>query len=204
MKKSKKSLLIACVLGDGYIAKSSNSKSCTLEIIHSNKQKEYIEWKADLLRKATGKKIPLKEKMVTKRTIVGKETPELLAYRITCTHKYFRVLRKWLYPNNKKKLSPKYIQYLDPLGLSIWYMDDGSTFKSKTSEQVSMEISTHVSLEDAEELIKFFKEKWGVTFHLHKKKKDQYNIRLYKNDSYIFRDIIKSHVPECMNYKIDF
>ena len=194
MKKSKKSLLIACVLGDGYIAKSSNSKSCTLEIIHSNKQKEYIEWKADLLRKATGKKIPLKEKIVAKRTIIGKETPELLAYRITCTHKYFRVLRKWLYPNNKKKLSPKYIQYLDPLGLAIWYMDDGS--KEGTSGYL---LCTHFfSNEDIEIIQNVLLFKFGINTSKHKDNA----IYIMSDSKLAFKNLIEPYIVESMKYKL--
>jgi hypothetical protein len=44
------------------------------------------------------------------------------------------VLRKWLYPNNKKKLDSKYIAYLDELGIAIWFMDEGTTYVSKSDK----------------------------------------------------------------------
>lgn len=100
MELRKKSILIALVIGDGCIVqqiktvKNKIYKYANFEVVHSYKQKEYIEWKADLCRSITGNKCNVREKLVKERKINGKSTPELLAYRFTCSNKYFKVLRK--------------------------------------------------------------------------------------------------------------
>lgn len=209
MELRKKSILIALVLGDGCITQQTQivrGKTYTyanFEVTHSYKQKEYIEWKANLCRSITGNKCNIKEKIVKKRSILGKTTPELLAYRFTCSNNYFRVLRKWLYPLGKKVLNTKFISYLDAQGLAIWYMDDGSTYIPKNGKTCfTCEISTHVSKENAIELIEFFKEKWNISFSLHKKTENQYNIRCYTKEAYKFIQLIKPFVPQCMDYKV--
>lgn len=206
MDKKKKSLLIACVIGDGYIYKDKRSKSCTLEISHSIKQEEYLKYKANLLKKATGKKCEIKyrtnpEKQIRKNY---KATKELNVCRIFCNHKYFRVLKKWLYPNGKKNYV-QYVKYLDPLGIAIWYMDDGSTYVDKKRDcSIQMEFSTFIPKENAEYLIKYFKDTWDIEFRLHKRSNNQYNIRCYKPNSIKLAKLIEPYVPESMRYKINF
>ena len=133
MDKRKKSFLISCVIGDGHIYKDKRSKSCTLEIGHSSKQEEYLAYKADLLKKYTGKKCEIKRRFIPPRIINPKYgmAKAIKVSRVFVTHKYFRVLRKWLYKNGTKNYVD-YVRYLDELGLAIWYMDDGSTWVEKS------------------------------------------------------------------------
>lgn len=209
MELRKKSILIALVLGDGSLVKQTKVikgkkyEYVTLEITHSHKQKDYIEWKADLCRSLTGRKCNIKSKTIKERVIVDKPTPELLAYRFTCTHKYFRILRKWIYPQNRKIINKNILKYLDPQGLAIWYMDDGSTYINKNRDKTfSCEISTHIPESDAKELIEYFKSKWDIEFHLHKKAENQYNIRTFSKNAYKFIQLISPFVPKCMDYKL--
>lgn len=209
MELRKKSILIALVIGDGCIVeqkrvhKGKTYKYANFEVTHSYKQKEYIEWKASLCRSITGNRCNVREKIVKERVIVEKTTPQLLAYRFTASNKYFRVLRKWLYPQGKKVLSRKYISYLDAQGIAIWYMDDGSTYINKHGKTCfSCEISTHIPEKDALELINLFKEKWNISFFLHKRAENQYNIRCYTKEAYKFIQLIKPFVPQCMDYKV--
>lgn len=209
MELRKKSILIALCIGDGYITNSKQVKKGKayvynyLEISHGQYQKDYIEWKAKLCQSITGRKCNVREKIQKAKSICGHtETPESIGYRFTCSAPYFRILRKWLYPNNQKKLSKKYISYLDEQGLAIWYMDDGSTYVSKTDRGFTAEISTHIPENEALELISLFKEKWNIQFHLHKKKENQYNIRAYSSNALKFIKLIEPFVPDCMAYKL--
>ena len=200
MELRKKSILIALCIGDGYITHQKQIKKGRtyqynyLEISHGQHQGEYIQWKADLCTSITGKKSTVRRKKYKAKKILG--------ITFTNTSPYFRVLRKWLYPNNKKKLSKKMLSYLDEQGLAIWYMDDGSTYVSKTDRTFTTEISTHISKEEALELIDLFKEKWNIQFHLHKRKENQYNIRAYSSNALKFIKLIEPFMPDCMAYKL--
>lgn len=209
MELRKKSILIALVLGDGCICKQTRQiknkvyNYYNLEVGHSSTQSDYVEWKAELCRKLTGRKCNIREKIVPERVITGeKATKALIAKRFTCCHKYFRVLYKWLYPKGLKVLSPKYLNYLDLQGLAIWYMDDGSTYLDKRNNGISAEIYTHTPLEETKAIIEFFKEKWDIEFHLHKKPHDQWTVRCFGKNAIKFLNLIRPFVPQCMEYKV--
>ena len=209
MELRKKSILIALALGDGSlisqkkIVKGKEYNYVTLEVCHSHKQKEYVEWKADLCKSLTGRKCNVKSKIVKERTINGNITPELLAYRFTCTHKYYKIIKKWLYKGKSKIINSNILKYLDPQGIAIWYMDDGSTYINKNREKTfSCEISTHIPESDALDVINYFKSKWDIQFHLHKKAENQYNVRCYSAEAFKFIKLISPFVPQCMDYKL--
>lgn len=210
MKLRKKSLLISLILGDGCIVKQtkyypqSTRHYYNFEVSHSYKQKEYIEWKAEICRKLTGKKCIVKEKLLKSRKINGKDINCPSVYRFTCCDKYFRVLYHWLYPSGKKKIGSKYLNYLTPEGLAIWYMDDGSTYIDKTRPNVfTCEIYTHTPKEETEYIIDYFKRKWDIQFHLHKKANEQWTIRCYTVNAAKFISLIRPFVPQCMDYKVN-
>lgn len=209
MEPRKKSILIALCIGDGYITHEKQVKNGViyqynyLEVSHGSPQKEYIEWKADLCRKLTGKKCNISHRISKPRSNGrGGTIRKTEEYRFTCTHKYFRVLRKWMYKNNKKVLDPFYLKYLTPEGLAIWYMDDGCTYVSKSKKDYQATISTYTSKKEAETLIKFFKDKFNIEFHLQHQCKDQYNIRTYSSQTLKFIKLIEPFVPDCMAYKV--
>lgn len=200
MELRKKSILIALCIGHISNKIKKGKTYNYLEISHGQHQGEYIQWKANLCTSVTGRKSKVRRKKYKAKKING--VPESLGYTFVNTSPYFRILRKWLYPNNKKKLSKKMISYLDELGLAIWYMDDGCTYVSKTGKTFTAEISTHIPENDAQELIDLFKEKWNITFHLHKKGKNQFNIRAYSSNALKFLKLIEPFVPDCMAYKL--
>jgi hypothetical protein len=78
MDKQKKSILIGLILGDGYL---NTNSGVSLEIEHGEKQKFYLEYKAELISKLLNCKLPNIYHNLTKNT-----------YKISKGHKYFRVL----------------------------------------------------------------------------------------------------------------
>lgn len=210
MKLRKKSILIALILGDGCITKQvkhypkSTRYYYNFEVSHSFKQKEYIEWKAEICRKLTGKKCNIREKPISKKVVNNHVIEPMLMYRFTCYNKYFRILYHWLYPFGKKAIGCKYLDYLTPEGLAIWYMDDGSTYINKKYPDVfTCEIYTHTPKEETEYIIDYFKRKWDIEFRLHKKPNDQWTIRCFSINAAKFISLIRPFVPECMSYKVN-
>lgn len=112
MDKRKKALLIGLVLGDGHL--NANSGVC-LEIEHGECQKSYIEYKAKLISELLNCKEPKLYYRKSKNT-----------YKLSKGHRYFRIIRNWLYKDNKKRFTRKILNYLAPEAIAIWWMDDGS------------------------------------------------------------------------------
>lgn len=99
MELSKKSLLIALVLGDGSLIeqkkyKPENKRHVMLEIQHGYKQLEYLEWKADLCRKATGSLCRIRRVEYINKVVNGKRLNDTYGYKFNSGSRYYKVLRK--------------------------------------------------------------------------------------------------------------
>jgi hypothetical protein len=113
LNQLQKSFLIGTILGDGYIRQVKGRKDAFLEVNHSITQKEYVEWKYELLKNLTrsGPK---------SRNGNGNR----IAYRFfTRQHPEFTKTMDLFY-KDKKKCIPDLV--LDPINLAVWFMDDGS------------------------------------------------------------------------------
>lgn len=202
-KKQKNEILYACAIGDGCITirKSGNG---FLHIKHGQKQKEYLEWKANLLAKALEvdnivvHEINGKDYSFNGYNMTGKKVELWTPYK-----KKFVKIRNFLYKNGHKRINRYCLNRLEELGLSIWYMDDGSlnnqrviNFNTYTSDY-----SEHVGIQ------KWFREKWNIETKImgrNRNNKVQYYIHLNTLNSKKLIDIIAKYVLqiESMKYKI--
>lgn len=195
MNKREKSILTAICIGDGYIRKDPKSKGCHLSIVHSIKQKPWILEKYSLLISILGGHKP---------KIVEFNNSGYPGIRFTKSHKYFRVLHKWLYKNGKKTISKNILNKLDEHGLAIWYMDDGGLSAKKKNGKIhayDLFINTHISREENQIIIDYFSEKWGINFKPHKNK-GFYRLRIGTMEARKFIRIIEPYIIPSMEYKI--
>ena len=178
-----KSFIIGTLLGDGYIRQVKGRQDAFLEVNHSITQKEYVEWKYELLKNLTrsGPK---------SRNGNGNR----IAYRFfTKQHPEFTKTMDLFY-KDKKKCIPDL--ELDPMMLAVWYMDDGSR-----CDKSNVYLNTQqFSKEDQYKLLKLL-ENMGLEGTLNKDK-EYYRIR-FKSSSIprLFGIIEKYIIPE-MRYKI--
>ena len=178
-----KSFIIGTLLGDGYIRRVKGRQNAFLEVNHSITQKEYVEWKYELLKNLTrsGPK---------SRNGNGNR----IAYRFfTKQHPEFTKTMDLFY-KDKKKCIPDL--ELDPMMLAVWYMDDGSRC---SRENVYLN-TQQFSKDDQYKLLKLL-ENIGLEGTLNKDK-EYYRIR-FKSSSIpkLFGIIEKYIIPE-MRYKI--
>lgn len=195
MNKNKKSILIAMSIGDGCISKDPNSKSCYLSIVHSTKQEEWIKWKYDTLMSLLGGHYP-------KMTYFN--NGGYPGIRFVKTSNYFRILRSWLYKNNKKHISRYLLNKLDAEGIAIWYMDDGNLSAKKYNGKIhayELYLNTHISQQDNQIIIDYFKEVWDIQFH-QVKNKGHYRLRMSTREIRKFLPIISKYIIPSMQYKI--
>ena len=114
LTQTQRSLIIGTLLGDGYLRIVPKRKNALLEINHSFTQKEYVDWKYEILKNISGSPPQIRngnDDRIAYR-FYSKQLPEL-----TILHRLF-------YKENKKVV-PEDIT-LDPISLSVWFMDDGS------------------------------------------------------------------------------
>lgn len=104
-------LILGCVLGDGYMRKKTHAH---LQITHSIKQKDYVDWKFKILKNLVkgSPKVYLGNAGRVGYRFFTKNLPQI-------TNFYN------IFYQGRKKIVPKNL-ILSPLSLAVWYMDDGS------------------------------------------------------------------------------
>ena len=196
MNKQERALLVGMSFGDGYI----NSKS-ELRIKHSRSQREYIQYKADLLKKIFGGKCNIVDYEVTLKSN-GKTYQQS---RILKSNKYFKQIRGWLYKDGNKMITRRCLDMLNPVSLAIWYMDDGSMGNNKNKlgkiSSVYTMLNTQCSGEEADIIIEYLKEVYNIQ-SVKGLSKGAYIIRFNTKASHDFIALIEKYIIPSMRYKI--
>lgn len=203
MKRDKKALLISLIIGDGFIRTDTRSKSnkSSLKLCHSIHQEDYINYKVTLLHSLLGGKKPVVNHYLCK-------WPDGSSYkqvRAEKAHRYFRVLRNWLYPN---KYNVKYLRYLTPHALAIWFMDDGSIiannkYKDGTCSSARTNLHLCTDKSKAEDVCKYFLDNWSIKFTTFLEK-GTYSIRCFHKEGKKFHELIHQYIIPSMSYKQRF
>lgn len=195
LSKEQKSLLIALLIGDGTI-----SSNYVFKLSHSTLQREYLEWKVELLNKYGIKNNGVKE-YISK---CGYNTGKSVLYSQMSLIPTIKALRRSVY-TPKKTITRKLLEWLNPLGLAIWYMDDGcinvNTSKQRSSIQHTIKIATCVDDSTINTIINYFDEVWGVHFRPFKEGNNTYSIASSSEaDCEKFIKIVKPYIEQVPSF----
>ncbi len=159
-------------------------KNAFLEINHSIKMKNYVDWKYQILKS-----------IVLSPPKSRKGNGNRIAYRFfTRQHPEITKLFKRFYVKGEKRIPDNLI--LDPISLAIWYMDDGS--KCGTSNYYLN--TQQFSVEDQMKLIACLK-KFKVVATLNRDK-TYWRIRIIMATVPTFKNLIQEYVVPSLQYKI--
>lgn len=176
-------ILLACCLGDGYL-----SPRGTLSIIHQQKQKEYLEYKASLFNKENsiryqnnhGYDAYTFQKGTFNNIDNGKEIRKKL-YGVM-GHKYY---------------SDDIVKEIDEFCIAILYCDDGSLIPKKHNGVIhayNLTISLYASYEECERMVNRIRELFNVNFRICKDK-NKFLIRCGTKEARKFIPQIKKYIP---------
>lgn len=200
LSKEQKRLLIALLIGDGTI-----SSNYVFKLSHSIEQKEYLEWKVNLLDRFGIKNNGIKEYVSSCGYNYGKR----VLYSQMSLHSTIKALRRSIYIP-KKTFTRKLLNWLDELGLAIWFMDDGfininESEQRHGSVQRNIRMSTCVDEQTCNMMINYFKERWDIEFRPFLEKSKLYSLATRtNNDTDKFIEIVKPYVEQVPSllYKI--
>lgn len=199
LSKEQKSLLIGLLIGDGTI-----SSNFVFKLSHSVEQREYLEWKVKLLDKFQIKNNGIKEYISTCGYNIGKG----VLYSQMSVIPTIKALRRTIYIP-KKTITRKLLNWLTPLEIAIWYMDDGhinvNTSKQRSSIQHTIKIATCVDEITVEIIIQYFLDVWNIKFRKFPEGKNTFSIASSSEEDYSkFVNLIKPFVEQVpsMLYKI--
>ena len=197
--------------GDGYIQVRHRLKdgkyphlSASITVKHSVNQVQYCEYKAELIRKATGRKCSV---LFYDATASGKQYRQA---QFSVDHPYARTLYGWLYKDGKKRYNAQVLSYLTPHGIAIWYMDDGTGRVNRNKDGVitscSTSIATMCSREEVDLIIDYFAKEhgivWKARFDKRRPEDKAWFIEANTAESRQFAALIEPHIHESMQYKL--
>jgi hypothetical protein len=189
--KQTRSAIIGMVLGDAHIRKHGS-----LAITHCLRQKSYLEMKRQILER----------KQLADLKIIDFDNNGFPGcYLETRARPIYRILRKLIYKNGVKTVSIKLLNYLDALGLAIWYQDDGSLTAKKRGGKIhayDLTLNTYLSKSQNEIIISYFKEVWSINWGL-SKSKGKYRLRMGTKEARKFIKLIEPYIVPDMRYKIE-
>ena len=190
-----KAVLIGSILGDGQLevnwSGSQYQFNYKLKIAQCLKQKEYTMWKYGVF----------KEWVLTP----PKFDPCNNSYRFrTISHREITELRDKFYQDGKKIVPRNIKDYLNPITMAIWFMDDGNVVRNKITKEVK---GYHInsqsfSLEENELLQKVIWQSFGIKCSIEKNKK-YYRLAIWQKTSREkFGDLVSKFILPSMQYKL--
>ena len=195
------SIFIGSLLGDGSMEKDGNgSRFCFYQ---EKSHGEYLLWLHKTLSQLGYCKSEIPN--INSRKNTNGDIRYIYRFR-TFTYSSFNWIYDSFYVQNgainesRRKIVPLYIaEYLSPLALAVWLMDDGSKYKNK-----GIKFCTNsFTLEEVKFLAQILKNKYSLEVTIHKTGViNQYNLYLSKSSSEKFAQIVKPYVHETMLYKI--
>lgn len=205
MDRNDRAILVAMSIGDGYIKPGNKKKSTSAElrVKHSENQKGYLEWKAEEIKRILGGTCNIKSERVK---LKGSDKV-YQQFRFLKSHKYFNQIRKWLYQDGKKIITPQVLDMLNPQGLAIWFMDDGcqacNRNKNGNVSSIWSTLAIQTSAEHAQEIAEHFLMNYDIRWVVFPSVR-QYALRANTENSHKLSELISPYLVPCMRYKIRY
>lgn len=177
LSEVQKQVLIGTLLGDGHISKQLKR----LEFGHSIKQFEYLYWKNNVFENFSNYEKP--------------SSNEKICWATTRTDNLFEKYRDIFYPDDKKIIPEDVLNQIEPLGLAVWYMDDGSSNGSRII--LCTDAFSQKDVINAKEILN---KRFDLSFR-HSNSDNRLFISNYK-DASKFVELIKDKVISSMQYKL--
>lgn len=195
MDKELEGFFAGCILGDGSISKRQGRVTPYYRESHSLEQLPYLEWKRTFVEE-----------------VVPCKTYEIFDKKLGKNFYMFESLAsKELEAIYQLSQAPVFdiLNQLTPLGLAVWFMDDGTIYNGKnkkTKAYATFNVTLGTYRFDYEEHViiqKWFNDTFGFNAKIAKKRTDTYNIRFTVKDSTAFLQMTKPYAHPALLYKWD-
>lgn len=195
------SMIIGSTLGDSHLEKRKNGIGTRVIFEQSNRNVEYLMWFHSYFSNR-GYCSSIKPKLKIR---IKQEGKVYYQYRVSS---YTFSSFNWIHEMFYKLVDGKYIkfvplnieEYLTPLALAIWFMDDGSK-KGKGAS-----IATNCfTLEEVNLLCKVLKSKYNIIATSNKSGENKgHIIYIHSNSMKLFSSIVKPYLLPSLYYKLGF
>ena len=110
-----------------------------------------------------------------------------------------KTVYKLLYKNGVKMPSMEALEKLTPLGIAVWYMDDGCyNYRNRT-----IMLSTYGSYDQNKVYQDYFRQRWGIEWRIGRHFDKYFLVRGYKSeDAKKFLALVRPFISEQFKYKL--
>ena len=181
LTERQKAIIDGCLLGDGSMRCKTNA---LLEINHSIKQCEYVEWKYNEFKN-----------LVSTKPHKRFDNAGRIAYRFTTRSLpvLTKIYRRFYYSG--RKIIPDDL-VIHPLSLAVWFMDDGC--KSYRAIYLNTQ---KFSVAEQNNLVALLNQQFGIKATLNKDKQ-YWRMRIKMESAMRFMNIITPFIIPSMKYKL--
>ncbi|MFA6552225.1 MAG: LAGLIDADG endonuclease [Candidatus Paceibacterota bacterium] len=178
IKKRQKEVIIGSLLGDAHLVRTTCGFAFRAN--HGIVQKDYVDWKYKEIENLTNSSPKIYKNSYYFRTV---------------SHPFFKILRKTFY-KGKRKIIPKFLEeWMTPLALSVWIMDDGS----RDGNQLRINSQCFSKMEN-KKLISIIEAKLGIKATLNRDK-DMFRLRIAGSSMKKLKALIEPFIVPSMRYK---
>lgn len=178
-------LIIGTVLGDAWLP--LNKKNPRLDIGHREEDVEYLQWKYDILKSAG----------LTKGSIYHCH----IARFSTVSSPYLWKYRGLFYKDGLRVLSKQVLEMLTPFSLAIWYMDNGSFFRSSKYHAILRISTERYSKQENQLAAAILQQRFNFLFQVHRHK-SKWVLQMSEGNNILeFLTIVKPYIHPVMAYK---
>ena len=193
-------VLIGSLLGDSYLKVRQNKNEKAYNVYFSNceKQLNYLKFKRSFFRNDVCNDIR-QETEAHKQEIKGKECNIQSLFTFSTKPSDLSYIFSILNNGKRKIITRKYLEYLTPLSLAIWYQDDGSY----NPHNRVVRIATMCFSQEENNVIKnYFYDNLKMPCLLEKTEYGLgWSLVLTQNSTKKFLNLISPYICDCMMYK---
>lgn len=189
LTKRQRHILVGLLLGDGHLETQDNGRTYRLKVEHSIRQKEYVQWLYEEFKEWVPGGVYIKQR--GKYKSIG---------FTTYSHGAFRFYGQQFYSGKVKRVPGIIKKLITPLGIAIWFMDDGSR-KSRKHHTYNIHTLGYKK-SDLVLMQKVLSELFGIDTSLHRQKKDRWRIYILSRSAKQFTLLVKKYLIPSMEYKL--
>ena len=185
-------VLVGTLLGDSHLSNYNTKENFKLMVQHGLSQKAYTDWLYSIFKNWVLTPPKVKDQIVN-----GKLYKKY--WFNTLSHGAFRFYAQQFYDGKRKTVPRLIYKWLTPLGIAIWFMDDGSI---KSNQHRALILNTQCYTDsDLHRLQKVLLDKYKIATTLRKQKEGK-QIYLLATSVQEFVNIIRPYILPEMEYKL--
>lgn len=182
-------VIIGGLLGDTWIGYLNNARNPCGSFTHKLEHYEYAEYKYNLIKRRCS------EITIHNKTDKRSNRKYQQVFCKIASSEVLIPIQQSFYPNGIKIIPEDLIWKLSPLGIAIWFMDDGA------SDNYGYKLSVDCfEKEDIEKLTKMLKLKFEInsTININQNK----TIHIKSDSTKKFKELVEPYICDCMKYKL--